>query len=183
MTRPGFTSRPEVAARRARVLASRTEQIPYAEIAAAESISEGTARMDYARALEQLKAEQDSQAKFNVARQLAALDTAERAAWLVLRKDHIHVQHGKIVRHESGEPVLDDGPVLNAIDRILKISERRARLLGLDAPAKIEVSDATDQAIRDLAAQLAAGVGDVEPAGEGPPAGDPEGSEAGADTA
>jgi len=183
MPPPGYQPKPDVAERRAKVLARRTEHIPYEQIAAELGITSAVARKDYERALEALKLEQDGHARFNVARQLETLDVAERAAWAVLRKDHIHVQHGKIVRHEDGSPVLDDAPVLNAIDRILKISERRARLLGLDAPAKIEVSDATDQAIRDLAAQLAAGVGDVEPAGEGPPAGDPEGSEAGADTA
>lgn len=178
MGRPGFRVRPDVAARRARVLAARTEHVPYADIAAAEGISESTARSDYQRALEALKREQDGQARFNVARQLAALDVAERAAWKVLRTDHITVQHGKIVRHEEGEdgtpgkPVLDDGPVLNAIDRILKISERRARLLGLDAPTRIEVSDTVDAEIARLAAELAAGLGDLEPGGEAETAGD-----------
>lgn len=166
MTRPGFAPRADVAARRARVLALRTEQVPYADIAAELGIPASTARSDYRIALEGLKQEQDGQARFNVARQLAVLDAAEQAAWKVLRKDHIHVQHGKIVRHEDDSPVLDDAPVLNAIDRILKIAERRARLLGLDAPTRIEVSDTVDAEIASLAAQLAAGLGDMEPARE-----------------
>jgi hypothetical protein len=174
MGRAGYQPSPEVAARRAKVLERRTEQIPYAAIAAELGVNESTIRTDYQRALEALKAEQDGQARFNVARQLAALDVAERAAWKVLRKDHIHVQHGKIVRHESGEPVLDDAPVLNAIDRILKISERRARLLGLDAPTRIEVSDAVDAELAALAARLAG----MEPEGE---AEAPRGAEEGAE--
>jgi hypothetical protein len=34
----------------------------------------------------------------------------------------------------------DDGPVLSAIDRIVRISESRRKLLGLDQPAKTQVS-------------------------------------------
>ncbi|MFC6575537.1 hypothetical protein ACFQBS_02020 [Planomonospora parontospora] len=34
---------------------------------------------------------------------------------------------------------LDHGAVLAAMDRVLKIMDRRARLLGLDAPARHEV--------------------------------------------
>jgi hypothetical protein len=33
--------------------------------------------------------------------------------------------------------VTDDGPKLQAIDRLLRVMERRSKLLGLDAPAKI----------------------------------------------
>jgi hypothetical protein len=32
----------------------------------------------------------------------------------------------------------DDAPVLNAVDRLVKISESRRKLLGLDAPAKVQ---------------------------------------------
>lgn len=177
MARPGFTPRAEVAARRARVVELRTEHIPYALIATQLGISESTARSDYQRALEQRKREQDEQAHLTVIRELVTLDAAARVAWQVLRKDHIHVQHGKIVRDEDGTPVLDDAPTLNAIDRILKIAERRARLLGLDAPTRIEVSDAVDAEIARLAAELAAGVGVVEPGGEAAAPGDAARSE------
>ena len=47
-------------------------------------------------------------------------------------------------------------PRLHAIDRILKVMERRARLLGLDAPAKtdVRVTDVLDEQIQQLAAEL-----------------------------
>jgi hypothetical protein len=35
---------------------------------------------------------------------------------------------------------MDDGPVLSAIDRLVRISESRRKLLGLDQPAKMNVS-------------------------------------------
>jgi hypothetical protein len=33
----------------------------------------------------------------------------------------------------------DDAPVLAAVDRLLRIQERRAKLLGLDAPVRADV--------------------------------------------
>jgi hypothetical protein len=169
MSSPRFKPRADVAARRARVLAMRIEQRPYTEIAAELGVTVGIVKMDYHRALDQLKREQATHATTVRDVETQRLAAAEQAAWQVLRRKHITVQHGRIVRDDTGEPVEDDAPVLNAIDRILRISERRARLLGLDAPARIEVSDAVDADIARLAAELAAAagrVGDVEPGGE-----------------
>jgi hypothetical protein len=168
--RPGFTARPEVAARRSQVLALRTEQVPYAEIAQRLSVPESTARTDYQRAIEQLNRERNEQAGLAIAVEEAKLDALERAAWQVLRARHITVQHGKIVRGEDGEPVIDDAPTLNAIDRILKIAERRARLLGHDAPvrSRIEVTDALDTQIEQLVAELEAVASGGEGAAAGP---------------
>lgn len=64
------------------------------------------------------------------------------------------------------------------VDRCLSIMERKARLLGLDAPERrvlnVVTEDAVDVAIRELEAELAArnpdGDGDRSAAGEGPPA-------------
>jgi hypothetical protein len=51
----------------------------------------------------------------------------------------VHVSaSGKIVRDDNGEPLIDDGPTMQAADRILKIIERKTKLLGLDAPQKVE---------------------------------------------
>lgn len=45
---------------------------------------------------------------------------------------------------------LSNGDVLPAIDRGLKISERRAKLLGLDAPIQIQVQQQVESAIDEL---------------------------------
>jgi hypothetical protein len=68
----------------------------------------------------------------------------------------VTVSHGRVIKDDFDEPILDDGPTLSAIDRILKIQERRAKFLGLDAPQRHEVVsvDAIDAAIADLNAQL-----------------------------
>lgn len=169
---PGFTRSAQVAERRARVLQLRIKHRTYAEIGATLGISPKLAELDHRRALADLTREQSTQAATMRDVELERLGAIERAAWEVLGRDHIYVQHGKIVCFEDGTPVPDDAPVLQSVDRILRISERRARLLGLDAPARIEVSDARRAEIERLASELAsAGLGDVESGGTEPAAG------------
>lgn len=93
-------------------------------------------------------------------RELALIELAamKRAAWDVLHREHLLVSHGQLVRHQ-GEPIPDDGPVLQALDRLLRISERESRLVGLDAPVRSRVetitSDYLDEEITRLEAELA----------------------------
>ena len=80
-------------------------------------------------------------------------------------RHYVVTQSGKIVLDpETDQPMLDDGPVLAAIDRLVKILDRVAKLRGLDAPQRLEVLtiDAIDAAIADLNAKLAAA--DIEAA-------------------
>lgn len=91
--------------------------------------------------------------------ELIRLDSLWMQAMQVLQANHVTVSNGRVVTVEKdGElvPVDDDAPVLQAIDRLLKIMERRAKLLGLDAPAKVEVMtlDRIDQAIAELEREL-----------------------------
>lgn len=98
--------------------------------------------------------------------ELARLDLILREAWAVMVAEHITVSQGRVVNHpDTGLPLKDHGPVLAAIDRILKIAERRARLLGLDAPTKIEAItvDQIESAINQLAEEL--GVNDRQAIG------------------
>jgi hypothetical protein len=67
----------------------------------------------------------------------AQLDELHREAMKVLEAKHLRINNGEIV-HADGEPVIDDAPVLRAIETILKVQERRARLHGLDAPTKVQ---------------------------------------------
>jgi len=97
------------------------------------------------------------------AAELLELDALAVEAWQVLRANHIHVSDGRVVR-DDGQPILDHKPVLMAIDRILRIQERRARLMGYDAPTRkvVEVltNDVVDQAIaQELAAMEALDAG------------------------
>jgi hypothetical protein len=92
--------------------------------------------------------------------ELDRLDEYQRHALKVLATPHWHVSQGVVVVHPATEePLTDDAPVLAALDRLLKISERRAKLLGLDAPvrSKVEVitEDAVDAEIKRLAEEVA----------------------------
>lgn len=91
------------------------------------------------------------------AMELVRLDALYAAATEVLDREHVTVSHGRIVAGADGAPLLDDAPVLQAVDRLLRIQERRARLLGLDAPVKKDVSltDERVAAIEALAEELA----------------------------
>jgi hypothetical protein len=63
---------------------------------------------------------------------------------------------------ETGEimdPIIDDAPVLAAIDRLVKIEDRMSKLLGLDAPVQSEVSAVVEHKpaeVLDLIAQAKA---------------------------
>jgi hypothetical protein len=175
MARPTAAERVLIDRRRARVLAMRIEQRPYSEIAAELGITEDVAEKDYQRARDAAKAEFAAARSAAVAVEAVRLDAMEQAAWEVLRRDHIVIQHGQVVRINR-KPVKDDGPILDAIDRLVRISARRAKMLGLDAPVKVEVSDERRAAIRAVAERLAAArLGDVQPGGAGPAAGDAQG--------
>lgn len=150
-----------VAARRTKLIEYRRRKVPYAafyEELGYTSIA--TARKDFARALEESIAAQRASVEVYREEQLEELGYLGEEAHKIMRARHYVVtQSGKIVDDpETGQPLLDDGPALAAIDRLVKILDRIAKLRGLDAPQKLEVMtiDAIDAAIADLNAQLAA---------------------------
>jgi hypothetical protein len=117
----------------------------------------GAACQDVTRALEAAVVEQTRSVEAYREEELQRLDALMVEAWAILKREHVTVSHGKLIYDDrTGQPLLDDGPTLSAIDRILKIQERRAKFLGLDAPQRHEVVsiDAIDAAIKDLNAQL-----------------------------
>lgn len=107
--------------------------------------------------------------------ELARLDHALMVAFRILRTNHLLTSGGKVVEvidHETGQvvPLIDDKPKLQAIDRIIRIAERRARLLGLDAPTQLQLLtvDVIDAEIARLSAELGIEPGAVT-AGEAEP--------------
>lgn len=111
---------------------------------------------------------------------LERIDRLIEQAWQVMLTPHIAVANGKVVRQFAGfelrsdgtealdadgkkiplfTDVTDDGPRLAAIREIRGLLERRAKIVGYDAPAKsrIEVitSDMIEAQITELESQLA----------------------------
>jgi hypothetical protein len=88
--------------------------------------------------------------------EMQSLDELERACWLELRARHILVSNGRVVRDLDDEPLDDDRFALETIDRIIKIKEVRAKMLGLNAPTRSEVLtiDSVESEIIRLEAEL-----------------------------
>ncbi|GAA4992565.1 hypothetical protein WHI96_08020 [Pseudonocardia tropica] len=81
--------------------------------------------------------------------QLMRIQAMRREALKVLERDHVVVSHGRVILSgpppEEGQPdtrtpMLDDGPKLQAIQTLRQLDEREAKLLGLDAPTKADVT-------------------------------------------
>lgn len=98
-----------------------------------------------------------------------------RLAWRVATAKHFYTSAttGKVVLHpETQQPLLDDGPVLHALDRMLKVDAEEAKIRGLYAPTRTRVEVITDDAIDAELAQLNAAL-DRLPEDAGPGAAHP----------
>jgi hypothetical protein len=89
------------------------------------------------------------------AKHMAELEMGKDAVWQVLDRHHITVNNGKVI-YVGGEPLLDDGPVLAAVDRLNSIIDRQAKLTGTYAAQKIDAQVTTvSDADRDFQAHIA----------------------------
>lgn len=152
--------RADTALRRRQAIDMRMTGASYQEIADKLGYTtRGAACQDVSRALEQAVVEQTRSVEAYREEELQRLDVLLAEAWAVLQREHVTVSHGRIIKDDFDKPILDDGPTLSAIDRILKIQERRAKFLGLDAPQRHEVVsiDSVDAEIRRLTAELERG--------------------------
>ncbi len=124
------------AERRQRVLELRKAGASYRAIGAQLNISEAQAHRDLKAATARLaELERTSAEEYRVI-ELIRLDDMQLEATRILRATHPLISGGKVLSGFTvdGKAIglTDDGPKLAAIDRLLKIAERRARLLGLD---------------------------------------------------
>lgn len=82
------------------------------------------------------------------------LDLLEERLWEMLDEDYITVSNGQVVYMDSGDPVPDIDPIMKIVDRILKVSERRSKLLGLDKPIRVDATvtqvDSIDQEFAEM---------------------------------
>lgn len=67
------------------------------------------------------------------------LDGLSRTVMDMLTERHYTISDGRVVQLD-GEPIEDAEFVLKCIDRLMKIEERRAKLLGLDAAVKVDAT-------------------------------------------
>ena len=73
--------------------------------------------------------------------ELDRLDNLAQRVLKVIEMRHFVTQYGEFgIDEESGQRLLDDAAVLRGVDRLLHIAERRAKLLGLDAPRQLDAA-------------------------------------------
>lgn len=113
--------------RRSRAWELRLKGKTVRQIATELQVSVGTAHGDIAAVLERTKEENDDRAETHRTISLARLEKA-----LGVVEQALDAQ----VFDELGNA--DNELRLKALDRMLKIEERRSKLLGLDAPTKVE---------------------------------------------
>jgi hypothetical protein len=109
---------------------------------------------------------------------LERIDHLIARAWDVMEREHVAYSNGQVVRRRTGEyetdddglerlddkgnriplyeEVLDDGPMLAAIDRIERLIARRARIFGYEAPARSRIEVITPETIEATIAELEA---------------------------
>jgi len=149
------TKKLEIAERRAQAIELKRRGLTWQQVADQLDLGNpGAVAREILHALHEANREVQEQLDAYRQLELEKYDALERLMWAVIRKKHILAQHGRIMFDpETGEPMIDDGPLFNAADRLLKISERRSKLMGWDAPTKLEVQ-ATDELDREIAGLL-----------------------------
>jgi predicted DNA-binding protein (UPF0251 family) len=153
----------ELADRRAEMLRLYTvERLTQAEIADRYGVSQQAVSEQIRKAIADRPAYRVDEHR---AIELEKLDEYERAARRVLVREHVTVSRGSIVtmyNEETGreEPLLDDAPALAAVDRLVRISQYRADLIGMKAPTRVSVEAET------LSAEIAQLLSTVLPAGD-----------------
>lgn len=71
--------------------------------------------------------------------ELAHLEKAQSKALSILEARHLLADiKGHIIYDEDGNVATDDTVALKAIDSLVKVQTRRAKLLGLDAPTRVQ---------------------------------------------
>lgn len=157
-----FAHDPDTAKQDARCAELRSQGMTYRQIAAELGIGVTTARDGVERTMLSVRAEPGAMAR---AVELEKLDGLEQRAREVLNADHVVVSHGRVVheivgRNEDGAPIyggplVDHEPVLKAIETLRRLAERRAKLLGLDAPTGVMISRQEAYSVGSLEQEIA----------------------------
>lgn len=131
----------------------RSSGLSYESIAQRQGCSISTAHSRVQRALKAVVQEAGSELRDL---ELQRLDLLWRVAQGEMLREHPVVNQGRVIRGEDGEPLKDAMPRLAALNALLKIQDRRAKLMGLDAAVKadVRVSNGVDRSIEQFAAEF-----------------------------
>jgi Sigma-70, region 4 len=115
----------------------RASGLSYREIGRQLGISPANAHKRVSRALDRTRREPAAGLR---ELELERLDALQAALTTVLRRQHVTISAGKVVLDTDGQPYLDDGPVVAAAQALVRVQESRRKLLGLDEPARADVT-------------------------------------------
>ena len=76
------------------------------------------------------------------AQHLEAIALCKARVLEVLERDHLHISPTGKIAYNDGRPVLDDDPNLRAVNTMLAVLAREAKLVGIDAPTRAELTGA-----------------------------------------
>jgi len=140
----------QTAERRRRAAELRSQGLSYRKIAAEMGIDVKQA-FDYVKHAMQsvIQTAGEEAVSFELTQldeELVRLDALYETVTQVLEREHVTVSQGRVVTLDDA-PVPDDDWILKAVDRLVRIDEARRRngesrrrLLGLDQPAKTQIS-------------------------------------------
>ena len=153
----------------ARAVELRRRHLNYAQIAAEMGYKDASGAH---RAVERGLADACQDASEAVKQmELDRLDDIARGFQRIFATRHyvVSVGAGKVVMDPAkpGVPLVDDAPVIQAGLALLRVMERRAKYLGLDAPTKSRVEVITEDVIDAEVAALARQVADNDAAAAG----------------
>lgn len=135
--------------RDARIVELKRQDLTFDQIAKELGISRTAAHRGFHRALPRIVAPAVEAYR---AEHLARLEYARTIVMDILATRHVTISNGHVVseivgRDDEGNPIYgepyeDDGVILAALDRLDKLDDREAKLLGLNAKAEVNVSGA-----------------------------------------
>ncbi|MFJ7990259.1 hypothetical protein [Streptomyces sp. NPDC096351] len=158
----------DTAARRADLIRLRRQGVPFddARILSLGYSSSGAARKDLVRALQANRDEESAEASVYRQQENERLDVLQAAVWP-------QATEKRPIYSKEGLPI-GEGVDIRAVDTLLRLIDRRAKLNGLDAPAAVELSGPGGGALRLDHANLATLNRLIETAGDPDPAEDDE---------
>ena len=145
-----FLRTPEQIALDHRAAELRSQSKTFREIGEVMGVPLNTAYNMVQRALQDIPREATQEL---VSLEIAKIDFLERKAIEILEKRHVFVSQGGKVVYDGDEKLEDDGPTLQAINTLAKLGERRAKLLGLNAPTRTELTSTVSVTIEDKSEQ------------------------------
>lgn len=128
----------------------RSRSKTFREIGSAFGVSAKTAYCMVRRAIEDVPRESTKEL---IALELEKLDYLERTYLEIMDKEHPYISASGRVAMFDGELLIDDRPTLEAMTGLLRVSERRGRLLGLNAPTRAELTSTVSMSIEDRSEQ------------------------------